>query len=48
MATFKKFEEIEAWQKARQLTKRIYALSRSGEFAKDLVSRIKYVVLRSR
>jgi len=35
MATFKKFEEIEAWQKARQLTKRIYALSRSGEFAKD-------------
>ena len=35
MATFKKFEEINAWQKARQLTKRIYALSRSGEFAKD-------------
>ena len=35
MATFKKFEEIEAWQKARQLTKRIYALLRSGEFAKD-------------
>ena len=35
MATFKKFEEIEAWQKARQLTKRIYALSRSGDFARD-------------
>jgi len=35
MATFKKFEEIEAWQRARQLTKRIYGLSRSGEFAKD-------------
>ena len=35
MATFKKFEEIEAWQKARELTKRIYALSRSGAFSKD-------------
>jgi len=35
MATFKKFEEIEAWQKARELTKRIYALSRSREFARD-------------
>ena len=35
MATFKKFEEIEAWKKARELTKRIYALSRSGEFARD-------------
>lgn len=35
MATFKKFEEIEAWKKARELTKRIYALSRSGEFSRD-------------
>ena len=35
MATFKKFEEIEAWKKARQLTKRTYALSRTGAFAKD-------------
>lgn len=35
MATFKKFEEIEAWKKARELTKRIYALSRSGAFSKD-------------
>src|SRR5712692_2254998 len=35
MATFKKFEEIEAWKKARELTKRIYALSRTGAFARD-------------
>ena len=35
MATFKKFEEIEAWKKARELTKRIYDLSRSGEFSRD-------------
>ena len=35
MATFKKFEEIEAWKKARRLTKQIYAASGTGAFAKD-------------
>jgi four helix bundle protein len=35
MSTFKKFEEIEAWKKARKLTKRIYELSGQGAFAKD-------------
>ena len=35
MATFKKFEDIEAWQKSRQLTKQIYTISRRGEFARD-------------
>ena len=35
MATFKKFEDIEAWQKSRQLTKQIYRVSRTGEFARD-------------
>ena len=35
MATFKKFEEIEAWQKARELTKRIYKISRATSFARD-------------
>jgi four helix bundle protein len=35
MATFKKFEEIEAWKKARQLTRRIYAISGTGAFARD-------------
>jgi four helix bundle protein len=35
MATFKTFEEIEAWKKARELTKRIYAVSGVGAFAKD-------------
>jgi four helix bundle protein len=35
MATFKKFEDIEASQKSRQLTKQIYRLSRTGEFARD-------------
>jgi four helix bundle protein len=35
MATFKTFEEIDAWKKARELTKRVYAVTRAGAFAKD-------------
>jgi four helix bundle protein len=35
MATFQRFEDIEAWKKARQLTKEIYALSNEGTFARD-------------
>lgn len=35
MATFKKFEDIQAWQKAREITKRVYFISNQGEFARD-------------
>ncbi len=35
MSTFKKFEEIQAWQKAREVTKKIYSMSNKAEFAKD-------------
>ena len=35
MATIHRFEEIEAWQTARELTKIVYALSNEGAFAKD-------------
>lgn len=35
MASFKSFEEIEAWQKARLLTKKVYPITNSGSFAKD-------------
>lgn len=35
MATFKRFEDIQAWQKARVLTKDIYLISGSGTFGKD-------------
>ena len=35
MATFKRFEDIDAWQKARALARDIYILSGSGEFSKD-------------
>ncbi|MCK4374711.1 MAG: four helix bundle protein [Candidatus Brocadiae bacterium] len=35
MVTFKSFEEIEGWQKARELTRAVYAVSAEGGFAKD-------------
>lgn len=35
MATFKRFEDIQAWQKARKVTVDIYRLCREGEFSKD-------------
>ena len=35
MATISKFEDIEAWQLARELTKAIYAISNDGAFARD-------------
>ncbi len=35
MSAFQRFEDIEAWQNARELTKAIYALSNDGQFARD-------------
>src|SRR6266511_2671950 len=35
MSTFQSFEDIEAWQKARELTRRVYELSDQGSFARD-------------
>jgi len=35
MASFQSFEEIEAWQKARELTSRVYEVSDEGPFARD-------------
>ena len=35
MATFKKFEEIECWKKARELTRQIYKKSGKAAFARD-------------
>ena len=39
MGTFKGFEEIEAWQKARELTREIYNVSKIGPFSKDFALR---------
>jgi four helix bundle protein len=35
VATIKKFEDIEAWQKARELSKIIYMVTSTGKFSKD-------------
>src|ERR1041385_8283333 len=35
MATFSRLEDIQVWQKARQLTKRVYEATWNGTFAKD-------------
>jgi four helix bundle protein len=35
MPTIKRFEEIEAWKTARELTRLVYALSNQGAFARD-------------
>ena len=35
MAGFKRFEDILAWQKAREISRRIYVESSNGEFSKD-------------
>lgn len=39
MATITKFEDIEAWQKGRELKKAVYHSSKRGEFAKDFALR---------
>jgi four helix bundle protein len=35
MAGFKKFEDIMAWQKARQATKLVYQITSNGDFSRD-------------
>ena len=35
MATFKRFEDIQGWQKARQVTRMIHEVTAEGRFAKD-------------
>lgn len=43
MSTFKTFEEITAWQKARELTRRIYDVTGKGRVSRDfaLVDQIR-------
>ena len=35
MATIKRFEDIEAWKKARELTREVYRHSKAGPFSRD-------------
>jgi four helix bundle protein len=41
MPTFQKFEDIEAWRKARELTQEVYRISNDGEFSRDFGLRDK-------
>lgn len=45
MSTFKRFEDIAAWQKARQLTKEIYRLTAQKDFSKDFA--LKHQIRRA-
>lgn len=36
MASFERFEDIEGWKLARQVTNHVYELSSAGEFSRDL------------
>jgi len=35
LMTIRRFEDIEGWQMARELTRRVYAVAKQGEFARD-------------
>jgi four helix bundle protein len=35
MATFRRFEDIQAWQKAREATRMVYEVTADSRFAKD-------------
>ncbi|MGH9875256.1 MAG: four helix bundle protein [Pyrinomonadaceae bacterium] len=35
MATFRKFEEIECWKKARELTRKVYEITNQPAFSRD-------------
>ncbi|MFN0139262.1 MAG: four helix bundle protein [Pyrinomonadaceae bacterium] len=35
MPSIERFEDIEAWQRAREVTKKIYQFSATGEFSRD-------------
>lgn len=43
MSKIEKFEDIEAWKMAREVTKMIYTISSTGDFSKDfaLVNQIR-------
>ena len=35
LMTIKRFDEVEAWQLARELTRKVYELTKKGKFAQD-------------
>jgi len=45
MSKFRKFEDIEAWQKARQLVNEIYLISEKDKFKRDFA--LKEQIIKS-
>jgi four helix bundle protein len=41
MTTIRRFEDLRAWKKARELTKDVYRISSQGAFAKDFTLKIQ-------
>jgi four helix bundle protein len=39
MGTIRRFEDIEAWKKARELNREVHRITRCGEFARDYALR---------
>jgi four helix bundle protein len=39
MATFERFEDLDAWKEARALVKSVYRITSAGEFARDFALR---------
>ena len=35
MSTFKRFEDIRAWQRAREVTSLVYSITKTGKFGRD-------------
>lgn len=35
MATIERFEDLQCWQRARELSKNVYAITKIGDFVKD-------------
>ena len=47
MPTIKQFEDLEVWRAARALTKAIYPVSSTGQFAGVSNSQIRFVAQRT-
>ncbi|MEX1063718.1 MAG: four helix bundle protein [Candidatus Paceibacterota bacterium] len=45
MSTIKRFEDMEAWQLAKELNKEIYSIAKSGNFSRDF--ELKKQIIRS-
>jgi len=41
LTTIERYEEIQSWQKARELTRFVYTITKQKDFARDLASKIK-------